>query len=437
MENCFMPKFEKRGGLVTVITQDVATREVLMVAYANREAYVATLLTLKATYWSTSRKKLWVKGEESGNTQEVVDVLIDCDGDALVYLVRQVGDGACHTGARSCFYRSCIDALQLMDAPKAGPAEMLPVIIFADEKEKRSISSETKMEHGGRLRFLLPTGSLADAVRSNLKAAGYDVSQPDRRGFCGICNGIEFHQLDRRTIPKFLETGLYDAGITGRDLLIASGVRGLTEVCALSFSRSSDEPTRWVLAKRKDWQPIDGKETVIGCELPHFAEEILASVKLPFAYRIRPIYGSEEQCVRDGIVDMVLVITETGSSITANNLEILSGCEALFESTPVIMKCSSLGRYAECQLEALSAALRSALGAKRMVMVVFNLSRSIEIASLILPSVIAPTVSSLLDHDWYSCTICIPLVEQGRVLTLLENAGARGITVLPVQGYIA
>src|SRR3989338_7617435 len=103
--NCFVPKFEKRGGLVTVVTQDAETKEVLMVAFANREAFLMTLRTRKATYWSTSRKKLWVKGEESGNVQEVVDVLIDCDGDALVYLVRQAGGGACHAGARSCFFR--------------------------------------------------------------------------------------------------------------------------------------------------------------------------------------------------------------------------------------------------------------------------------------------------------------------------------------------
>ncbi|HDN74346.1 phosphoribosyl-AMP cyclohydrolase [Archaeoglobales archaeon] len=91
-------------GLVPVVAQDVETKEVLMLAYANEEAVTKTIETGFAHYWSRSRKKLWKKGESSGNVQEVVEVRIDCDGDALLYLVRQRGV-ACHTGNYSCFYR--------------------------------------------------------------------------------------------------------------------------------------------------------------------------------------------------------------------------------------------------------------------------------------------------------------------------------------------
>jgi phosphoribosyl-AMP cyclohydrolase len=98
--------FEKSGGLVPAIAQDAATGKVLMLAYVNREAFDYTLKTGKATYWSRSRNKLWCKGEESGNFQEIVDILIDCDEDTLIYKVNQKGDGAaCHTGYVSCFYR--------------------------------------------------------------------------------------------------------------------------------------------------------------------------------------------------------------------------------------------------------------------------------------------------------------------------------------------
>ena len=93
------------GGLITVIVQDEKTDEVLMVAYANQEAFEKTVLTKLAHYYSTSRRKLWLKGESSGNTQEVSKVLVDCDGDAVIYKVKQKG-GACHTGYRSCFYRT-------------------------------------------------------------------------------------------------------------------------------------------------------------------------------------------------------------------------------------------------------------------------------------------------------------------------------------------
>ncbi|BAZ98300.1 MAG: phosphoribosyl-AMP cyclohydrolase [Methanothermobacter sp.] len=91
--------------LIIAVAQDHETGEVLMVAYMNREALRRTLETGTAHYWSTSRGKLWLKGESSGHVQRVKDVLVDCDGDAVVLKVEQEG-GACHTGYRSCFYRS-------------------------------------------------------------------------------------------------------------------------------------------------------------------------------------------------------------------------------------------------------------------------------------------------------------------------------------------
>ncbi len=99
--------FKKGNGLVPVITQDAKTGKVLMLAYANEEAFKQTIKTGKATYFSRSRNKLWCKGEESGNYQEIVEILIDCDNDTLLYKVNQMGNGsACHTGYVSCFYRS-------------------------------------------------------------------------------------------------------------------------------------------------------------------------------------------------------------------------------------------------------------------------------------------------------------------------------------------
>src|SRR5438552_15899132 len=99
------PDFDKRGGLLPAIAQDVRTGQVLMVAYMNREAWRHTLLTGKATYWSTSRNALWVKGETSGHVQHVRELLVDCDGDAVLLRVEQVGGVACHEGYASCFFR--------------------------------------------------------------------------------------------------------------------------------------------------------------------------------------------------------------------------------------------------------------------------------------------------------------------------------------------
>jgi phosphoribosyl-AMP cyclohydrolase len=92
-------------GLIPAIAQDYETGEVLMLAYMNDEALAKTRETRKAHYWSRSRKKLWLKGETSGNFQVVKEIRIDCDSDAVLLLVEQKG-GACHTGYRSCFYRT-------------------------------------------------------------------------------------------------------------------------------------------------------------------------------------------------------------------------------------------------------------------------------------------------------------------------------------------
>lgn len=98
------PDFEKGGGLIPAVAQDADTGEVLMLAYMNAEALKRTLETGKAWYYSRSRDAFWMKGESSGNVQEVVEVRLDCDADAVVLKIRQIGGAACHTGHRSCFY---------------------------------------------------------------------------------------------------------------------------------------------------------------------------------------------------------------------------------------------------------------------------------------------------------------------------------------------
>ena len=102
----FQPKFGA-DGLIPCITQDVHTGEVLMFAFMNAESLAHTLETKRATYWSRSRNKLWVKGEESGNVQNVRELRTDCDQDVILIKVEQSGpaNASCHNGYKSCFYR--------------------------------------------------------------------------------------------------------------------------------------------------------------------------------------------------------------------------------------------------------------------------------------------------------------------------------------------
>lgn len=117
-------KFDARG-LVPVVAQDAETGRVLMLAWANAQALEETVRTARGVYFSRSRGKLWRKGEESGNVQHVVEVRLDCDGDAVLYKVRQAGGMACHTGRESCFYKKlCGSDWEVVD-PVIVPPEKL------------------------------------------------------------------------------------------------------------------------------------------------------------------------------------------------------------------------------------------------------------------------------------------------------------------------
>jgi phosphoribosyl-AMP cyclohydrolase len=111
------PKFDA-AGLVTCVTTDAASGEVLMVAYMNAEALRRTIASGEAWYYSRSRAALWRKGESSGHVQRVVELRVDCDQDAVWIRVEQAGGAACHTGRRSCFYRAAV---------RGGDGQLTPV----------------------------------------------------------------------------------------------------------------------------------------------------------------------------------------------------------------------------------------------------------------------------------------------------------------------
>lgn len=116
----------KKSELIPVIAQDDETGDVLMLAYMNRQAYEETLRTGRVCYYSRSRQKLWRKGEESGNVQQLRSIYLDCDADTLLVRVHQVGGAACHEGYRSCFFRK-ID-------PESGEIEVVGQRVFDPEE---------------------------------------------------------------------------------------------------------------------------------------------------------------------------------------------------------------------------------------------------------------------------------------------------------------
>ena len=120
-----IPDFSRPDGLITAVAQDAATGQVLMVAHMNRAAWEETLATGRAVYYSRARGRLWRKGEESGNVQHVRSVRVDCDGDAVLLLVDQVGGAACHEGYASCFFREATpDGLKIIAERVFDPREV-------------------------------------------------------------------------------------------------------------------------------------------------------------------------------------------------------------------------------------------------------------------------------------------------------------------------
>ncbi|MBX7157361.1 MAG: phosphoribosyl-AMP cyclohydrolase [Verrucomicrobiae bacterium] len=118
------PNFAKRDGICVAIAQDFQTKQILMQGYVDEAGYRETLKTGEAVYYSTSRKKRWKKGETSGDIQIVHNILIDCDGDSIIYVVEQKGQGACHTQAKSCYYRDYKG--NYSEKVKESPADTLP-----------------------------------------------------------------------------------------------------------------------------------------------------------------------------------------------------------------------------------------------------------------------------------------------------------------------
>lgn len=112
-------------GLLPAIVQDHKTRDVLMLAYINEQSWQKSVETGKAHYWSRSRNKLWLKGESSGHVQIIHDILVDCDDDTVVFVVEQLGDAACHTGHRTCFYRRLVGGELVAEGEKIFDPEVV------------------------------------------------------------------------------------------------------------------------------------------------------------------------------------------------------------------------------------------------------------------------------------------------------------------------
>ncbi len=209
-----------------------------MVAYMNQESFRRTLELGEAVYYSTSRQELWHKGQSSGNIQVVKEMLLDCDGDALLLKVEQRGGAACHTGRRSCFFRKREgDALE----GRRGPG------LRSEEGVRRMSGKSDK-----RLRLGLPKGSLQETTALLFEKAGYNIRFSGRSYYPEIDDPeIECVLIRAQEMARYVEQGVLDAGITGVDWVMETRAK-VKELADLKAPWPNYRPVRWLLAVKDD-----------------------------------------------------------------------------------------------------------------------------------------------------------------------------------------
>ena len=292
------PDFSK-AELLPVVAQDDATGDVLMLAYMNQTAWEETLRTGRVCYYSRSRQKLWRKGEESGNVQEVKSIYFDCDADTLLIRVNQIGGAACHEGYRSCFFRK-ID-------PKSGRVEVIGERVFDPKAVYKKIMNNRKLKLG------IPAGSLQEATAALFKKAGYNITFSSRSYYPQIDDPeIECLLIRAQEMARYVEEGILDAGITGHDWIVETQAK-VVEISELVFSKTSRRPVRWVLcvpnnSPVKSVKDLEGKRIAteaVGLTKA-FLEKNGVNAKVEFSWGATEVKPPR-------LADAIVEVTETGS----------------------------------------------------------------------------------------------------------------------------
>lgn len=195
-------KFDEKG-LIPAVVQNRTTKEVLMVAYMNKDAAEQTVKTGKATFWSRSRNKLWVKGETSGNFMYVKDIRVDCDADCLLVEVDPAG-AACHTGNRSCFYRKAESGVLVEDTGCDSVADAVAV------EQATVIDRKNNPEDGSYTNYLFDKGE--DKI---LKKVGEEAAEVVIAGKNRSKEEISYETAD---LMYHLTVMLVDNGMTWEDI---------------------------------------------------------------------------------------------------------------------------------------------------------------------------------------------------------------------------
>jgi ATP phosphoribosyltransferase len=281
----------------------------------------------------------------------------------------------------------------------------------------------------------IPSGSLQKASIELFNKAGFDITGVERSYLPSIDDDqIKLIMLRAQEMSRYVEDGVLDAGITGYDWILENG-SDVVEVCELAYSKATSKPARWVLAVPNESdirKPGDLKGKIIATELvgvtgKYFADKGI-DVKVEFSW------GSTE--VKARLVDAIVELTETGSSLAANNLRVI---DTIVTSTTrfIANKDSWKDKTKREKIENISILLNAAIDARTKVGLKLNIRKgALESVLKLLPSEKSPTISSLADSDYIAVEVIIEDKIERKLVPALKRAGASGIITYPINKVI-
>ena len=279
-----------------------------------------------------------------------------------------------------------------------------------------------------QLKLGIPKGSLESSTINLFKQAGWNITPHSRNYFPSINDAdINCSLVRSQEMAPYVANGTLDLGLTGHDWILETE-SDVEEIRELVYSKSSDQPARWVLVVREDSpiqspQDLQGKR--IATELVGFTRRYLAEQGVEATVEFS--WGATEAKVVEGLVDAVVEITETGSTIKAHGLRIV--CDLLYTETRLISNRSAMADpWKRAKIEQIATLLQAALKARQKVALKMNVPASLlDDVVAILPSLHAPTVNHLFDREWLAVETVVDTLDVRDLIPRLRNVGAEGI----------
>lgn len=285
------------------------------------------------------------------------------------------------------------------------------------------------------LKLGIPKGSLQKATFELLSKAGFRVSQSERSFFPRIDDEqIQVTLLRAQEMSRYVEDGVLDAGFTGYDW-IKENDSEVVEVCELAYSKATNKPTRWVLAvpnESKVKKPQDLQGAIVATELVNATKKYFAEKKIDV--KVEFSWGATE--VKARLVDAIVELTETGSSLRANNLRII---DTIMTSTTrfIANKKAWQDKFKQEKIENIAILLNAAIDARNRVGLKLNVKKADLKAVLnVLPAEKSPTISSLADSDYVAVEVIVEDKIERELVPALKRAGASGIITYPLNKVI-